>query len=408
MFRFLVLPILAAIAAIVLAATAYYLMPAGLRLMQNPLTLFVIAGVGAIVLALASYIAALRLGLKLLQRTQGLSTFESDIRRRLAAIEADIADLAQAREAAPPPAAPAAANPVPGRTRPPRNEQGSDTVLPFEPGARARGAHPPQARLVGARLAQALEKNAIEAWFQPIVSLPGRKTRFFEAVAYLVEEPDEDEEEEEEGEAGEGRPEGGRAIEPAYAAAPEIDRRMLLQSLKLLRELDRGDKHAGVIWRLHEAALGDGHAFAGIERILDANAALGGRLIVRIEHRDWVSLDAAQTDRLHRLREMGFTLAIANCPDIAKVREAVRSSLFVMVILDVGRIIADAGSEQPIHRKIAGEDGRPEVEIVSSGVEDELQAMALIDRDVLLAQGAFFSGPRPMRRAAGSKGAITH
>jgi EAL domain-containing protein (putative c-di-GMP-specific phosphodiesterase class I) len=81
-----------------------------------------------------------------------------------------------------------------------------------------------------------------------------------------------------------------------------------------------------------------------------------------------------------------------------------QSGLFSIVIVDVGRIIANGGDERPIHRLIASEQGRRKVEIIARGVSDEQQAVALIDHDVLLAQGDFFSEPRPMRRTDGSAG----
>ena len=402
MIRFFVLPILAAILAGALTAGVYFMMDpdAMAALTQGdagPQVTLVAVAAGAIALAVASYVAAVRLGVTLMKRAQGLTAFEADIRRRISRIEAGLEALdasgltsgervkagGEARSGSYKQGIATAAQHGTA-------EGGAEKVILFDPATRARSAHLPQARLIGDKLAHALERNRIEAWFQPVVSLPGRKTRFFEAIAYLTDE------------AEDGSPgaQPARAIEPAYSSAPEIDRRMLLQSLKLLRELDRTGKHAGVIWRLHETALGDAHAFAGIERILDANSALAEKLVARIDHRDFASLDPAQTDRLHRLRELGFPLAIGNCPDTAKARQAVRTSLFSIVVIDVSRIVASEGDERPIHRVIAGEKGQPAVEIIASGVGDEQQAMALIDQDVLLAQGDFFSEPRPMRSAA--------
>jgi len=408
MIRFLALPILAGLVAAILTAIAIRYMPAELQVASGPNATLIIVTAGAVTLAIASYATFVRFGLAFLQRTEGLAAFEADMRRRIARLESGMEQGVETRMAvnAIGHARGHAANETPAESKagsvgaPQAGEPGSesDKVIQFDPAARGHGAHLPQARLIGARLAQALDRNQIEAWFQPIVSLPGRKTRFFEAVAYLTEAPEGKAKHAAQSDEGSDI---GRAIEPAYSSAPEIDRRMLLQSMRLLRELDRTGKHAGVIWRLHQTTLADTHAFAGIERILDANGALGGRLIARIDHRDYASLDAAQTDRLHRLREMGFTLAIGNCPDTRSAREAVKSNLFAIVIIDIARIVVDDGEERPIHRVVARGQGHPEVEIIASGVSDEQQAMALIDQDILLAQGDFFSEPRPMRRNGG-------
>ncbi|MCG6856727.1 MAG: EAL domain-containing protein [Salaquimonas sp.] len=416
MTRFLILPILAglvaaAIAAFAIYAATLYAMPASLLVFDGSEAILIVISAGVITLAVSSYVMMLRFGLALMRRTEGLAAFEADMRRRIARLEADQAQGVETRLAingtdrgnglavkrtftAPADDLQDFPPEMPGSS----NSDVTNKVIQFDPGARGRTSHLAQAISAGTGLTQTPEEGTIEAWFQPVISLPGRKTRYFEAIAYQTD--------------GETKPTNrsdsgygnGHAIEPARAGTAEIDQRMLEQSLKLLRELSRTGKHAGVIWRLHETTLKDSRAFAGLERILDANGALADRLVARIDYRDYASLDVIQIGRLHRLCEMGFALAIADCLDTAAAREAMQSGLFSIVIVDVGRIIANGGDERPIHRLIASEQGRRKVEIIARGVSDEQQAVALIDHDVLLAQGDFFSEPRPMRRTDGSAG----
>jgi len=323
-----------------------------------------------LLLALASHAVNARLAARIEARLGGLDAFDSDLRKRVTRLEARIGEIAEAAPKAAPAGEPQA------KVEEPASE--GATVIPFE--ARGRGA--PQARLSGERLDQALGDDAIEAWFQPVVTLPGRKTRFFEASPHLR------------GQAG-GK---ARRLDPGYAGAAEIDRRMLTQSLTLLRELDRAEKALGVIWQVHLPLLDDATAFSAVERMLEANRAFAGQLICRIDHRDHGRLDQAQADRLHRIRALGFEMALGNCPAPTARDAALESGLFSILMIDAARLVASRLDGAAAKSHTARGLGRGAAEIVASNVTGEEQAVALIDLDVMLAQGDFFSPPRPPRR----------
>lgn len=376
MLRYLAFPLIAAAGAVAVAFLPYLVAIPFVDEPQPVEAALAGAAIFFFILALANHVAATRLGARLNARLAGLDDFDADLRRRIGRLEATLARLAL--EERPRPAEPR--TPAEGNSPAPGEATGDAKVIPFDPEARQRPARAPAARPAGARLAEALDSDAIQAWFQPVVTLPGRKTRFLEAVPYL---------------AAEGGA-AGRRIEPGYANDPEIDRRMLVQSLTLLRELDRAERALGVIWPVHAPLLADRAAFGAVERILETNSVFARQLIARIDHRDHAGLDAGQRDRLHRLRELGFTLALGNSPLPPGDSAVVASGLFGILFVDAARLVAGS---------LAAGAGRPalvptgaEVEIIACGVTAEEQAMTLIDLDVLLAQGEFFSPPRPRRR----------
>lgn len=383
MLRYLLLPAIAALLAAAIVAAPFFV---AIPYLPQPRLLDAVlfgAAIFFFVLALANHVAATRLAGRLRARLAGLDEFDADLRRRVGKLETVLAQLAldQARQ---PAAGPAAERREAGAATTVAEADADDAkIIRFDPDARQRPV-PSTARPAGARLADALEHDAIQAWFQPVVTLPGRKTRFLEAIAYLAPR-----------DGDEAAP--GRRIEPGYATDPEIDRSLLLQSLTLLRELDRAEKALGIIWPIHGTLLADVAAFTAVDRILEANSAFAGQLVARIDHRDYCGLDAGQIARLHRVRELGFAVALGRCPVPATNVEAVRSGLFSILFMDAARLIAAwLELDRPKSQAVAPPAG---VEIIACDVASEEQAMALIDQDILLAQGDFFSQPRPLRRA---------
>lgn len=379
--NYLAFPVIAAlVAAVIVSLSLLVPVPAfeQLRLFDA-----IVAGAAIffVVLALAHHHAANRMAGRIRERLSGLDSFDADLRRRVARLEETVARIALDGRTA------ASAGPAPDATAAPTNgnaTEADDNIIRFNRDARQRPEPQPSARPAGARLAEALEGNAIQAWFQPIVTLPGRKTRFLEASPYLVSGKDA------------GR-DVARRIEPGYGNSPEVDRRMLLQSLTLLRELDRAERALGVIWPIHLPLLDDFAAFHSVERILETNSAFAQHLVARVDHRDFAGLNNEQTGRLHRIRELGFSLALGNCPVPATDVEPARSGLFKVLFMDAEKLIANwLEIDAPKAGRSAAEI---EAEIVASGVATEEQAMALIDQDILLAQGEFFSLPRPLRRS---------
>ncbi len=147
-------------------------------------------------------------------------------------------------------------------------------VLP-QPAARApqSGPHiapdksqspPPNGQQIMAAVKRAIDTNRIDIFLQPLVTLPQRKVRFYEAVSRIRDNDDQ-----------------LIAAKDFIATAAEtaglmgqIDRMVLLRCIQVLRRLMVRNKDVGVFCNISAATLGSPEAFAQRLDFLEANRAL--------------------------------------------------------------------------------------------------------------------------------------
>ena len=366
---------------------------------------------------------------------QGLGGFEADIARRLANLETALDEISLVHQGREHGLAASLSENVAelraladeeseeaGFQEKGRQGQG-DNVIRFDPGGRNRepadtaGVSPGHGmaeeelpigtrklRLPQGKLADALEKGLVEAWFQPVVTLPGRKTRMLEAVAHVSNL--------QQVSNGQGSARSVSADQPTsvqlqgYGShAGEIDHLMLTSAVRLARKLDREDRGCTILWRMAVNTIRDPAAFDACMVTLK-NSSPGPRLIKPlIEWRNFRNLDAAGLDHMHGLAEAGYRLAVSNCPSPQRMREVLDSGLFDMVMVDAELLTSESEAwREALTMPIAGRTGRgrnaasmAEHEIIATNVDTEIQVMALIDNDILLAQGDLFSAPKRLR-----------
>jgi cyclic-di-GMP phosphodiesterase TipF (flagellum assembly factor) len=352
-----------------------------------------IAGLSATVLTLcATSIAVTR---KLLRKfaDSALDTamFERSVARRLAALELlPMADAAQ----------PAPRNALPAPERPAEKRATQPSVQPSPlPDIRAAAGPSETGNVVQLDLTRAvqdkrtrqplrdIEKSISEgerdAWYQPVVSMPDRKTRYLAALPYLLRE----------GEAPLG-PEHWLAAAVKLGHGPSIDRFMLLDAIKLWRDLKRSQKDCGIIWQPSRPTLSDKTAWGQLIEVMKANRAVGKTFICEIPMAEYATLSHGELDALFAVREAGFRIGLGGCTDARTLAEALKTGVIGMVSADVAMFAEPNG----ITAVRNGEDG---VEFIATGVASEDQAIALIDRDIRLAQGPLFAPAKPLRRDAG-------
>lgn len=261
-----------------------------------------------------------------------------------------------------------------------KGDQPAETgnVVQLDPAARIRAQQEKRNRGPAPEVLEAIANARFEAWYQPVFGLPDRKTRYLSGHPYLL-------------------PDGSSPLAPQHwleAAAnegrmPALDRFMLLESLKLCRDLARQEKTCGVIWRFNRASLADKAAWSEILEVLGANKALNGSFLCEVSHADYNDLGASEVEALHGIKDAGFELCLADCGDLQGHWASARPGLFKYV------------SAQPDVIANAADSGNPrawEIDCIATGVASEAEAILLIDRDVRLAQGPFLAPPKPLRR----------
>ncbi len=234
----------------------------------------------------------------------------------------------------------------------------------------------------------ALENDRIDVHLQPIVTLPQRKVRFYEAVSRL-------------------RLPEGKLIEARYfieaarrsGVVLALDENLVNASLRVVRRLSMKSKEVGVFFNLAPETLSDRAAMSTIMRELDANRAIAPSLFIEISQSEFRSPNAVYRDYLQQLRDRGFRFAIDQVNDLhidpqAMAERGVRY-LKIRAELLLGRVQHSGAQVHPAD--LVDLLGRYGIDLVAEKIETEATVVDLLDYDLGFGQGMLFSPPRPIR-----------
>lgn len=234
----------------------------------------------------------------------------------------------------------------------------------------------------------AIETNRIDLYLQPLVTLPQRKVRFYEAVSRIRDDRDQ----------LIGAEEFIAAAEGAGLMG-QIDRQVMLRCVQVLRRLIVRNNDIGVFCNMSGATLGDAASFAQCLDFLEANRVLAPSLVLEFKHAALRSLTPLQTENLAALAQRGYRFSIDHVTDLRiDARDlADRGVRFIKVpaslLLDQSRT-----SAADIHpADLSDLLGRYGIDLVAERIEGERTVLDLLDYDVRFGQGFLFAPPRPLR-----------
>lgn len=244
----------------------------------------------------------------------------------------------------------------------------------------------------------ALADNRVDLYLQPIVSLPQRRTVFYESFSRL-------------------RDETGRVMMPAeYLAVAEpeglvaaIDNLLLFRCVQIVRRLARQDRKVGIFCNISLASLADEAFFGQFLEFLSANKDLAGSLIFELGQAAFNQRGAVEARHMARLADLGFRFSLDKVSDLdLDFQDLARADIkFVKVaaqmLLDQleeneGRLILR--SLPDLHASdFARLTRRYGVETIVEKVESERQIVDILDLDMAFGQGHLFGEPRAIRDA---------
>lgn len=276
---------------------------------------------------------------------------------------------------------PVAAPPLPAPPRPAPAVQ----AQPANPVQTGNGRS--QTQLL-ATLRNAIDENRIDIFLQPMVTLPQRKVRFYEAVTRLRDERDQLIVAEE-----------FISIAEASGLIGRIDNMVMLRCVQVLRRLMVRNKDVGVFCNLAASTLGNSTTFAQCLDFLEANRALAPSLVLEFKQSTFRNLGPAETENLAALAQRGFRFSIDHVTDLRiEPRElADRGVRFIKVpatlLLDPRQ-----ASTSDIHPSdLSDLLGRFGIDLIAERIEGERAVVDLLDYDVRFGQGFLFAPPRPLR-----------
>ena len=237
----------------------------------------------------------------------------------------------------------------------------------------------------------ALDANRIDLYLQPLVTLPQRKVRYYEALSRLRDADD--------------------VVHPAASfidaaeqsgLMPRIDEAVILRCVQVLRRLMLRNKDVGLFCNLAGATLRDSATFARCLDFLDANRALAPSFILEFRQSTFRHLGPLESERLAALSRLGYRFSVDNVTELRfDARDlADRGVRFIKVpaalLLD-----SELAGTYDIHPSdLSDMLGRFGIDLVAERIEGERTVVDLLDYDVRFGQGFLFSPPRPLRPEA--------
>ena len=281
---------------------------------------------------------------------------------------------------------PAAAPPVAPAPTPELRPAPASTHAAREPA----GAPPRDPPMLSA-IRHAIEANRIDIYLQPMVTLPQRKVRFYEAVSRLRGDNDQ-------------VLSAGEFIGSAEAAGlmGQIDHAVMLRCMQVLRRLLVRNKEVGLFCNMAAATLGNADTFEPCLDFLEANRALAASFVIELKQSTFRNLGPTESEHLAALAQRGYRFSIDNVTDL-RIDPRDLAERGVRYIKVPAALLLD--QRRAATADIAAADlsdllGRFGIDLIAERIEGERDVLDLLDYDVRFGQGFLFAAPRPLRPEA--------
>ncbi len=243
---------------------------------------------------------------------------------------------------------------------------------------------------IAALIGKAIDEDRIDLYLQPIVTLPQRKVRYYEAMSRLRTED------------GDIIP-AGDFIELAdnVGLMPKIDNLLVFRCVQVTRRLQLKSRDVGLFCNIHAATLTDPNAFKQFLEFMDANRALAGALTFEFTQSAYRGFGPIEHESLAALAELGFRFSMDHVGDLRMEPKDLADHAFRFLKVPARLLLNRAAAQSDIHpADLADLLARSGIDLIAERVESESMVLDLLDYDVRFGQGFLFSPPRPVRAEA--------
>ena len=233
-----------------------------------------------------------------------------------------------------------------------------------------------------------LEENRVDLYLQPIVSLPQRKLRFYEALSRL-------------------RSEDGTVIMPAQymkVAGPVglmsvVDNLLLFRCVQIVRKMIHKSRGIGVFCNISGETLADAEFFPQFLEFMHHNRDLASQIVFEFDQRAVLNAGQKGEENLLYLSTLGFALSMDHVETLAMDFEKLKTLGFRHIKVRADTLI---GGMVHAQAAVAAEDlksllARHGLNLIAERVETEKTVVQLLDYGVDFAQGFLFGEPKPLR-----------
>ena len=246
---------------------------------------------------------------------------------------------------------------------------------------------------------EALADNRVDLYLQPVVTLPQRRTVFYESFSRL-------------------RDASGRVMMPAQylsVAEPEglvtaIDNLLLFRCVQIVRRLAKQDRKVAIFCNISLTSLADEAFFPQFLEFLAENKDMAGGLIFELGQAAFEQRGSVEARHMARLADLGFRFSIDKVTDLdLDFRELQRADVkFIKIAAEVLLKQGDAGDDgrlslgplKDLHASdFAALARRYGAELIAEKIEAERQVIDVLELDIGYGQGHLFGEPRAIRDA---------
>ncbi len=236
----------------------------------------------------------------------------------------------------------------------------------------------------------AIEARRIDLYLQPIVTLPQRKVRYYEAMSRL-------------------KAANGEIVAAAdflsYAEAgslvAKLDSLSVLRCVQVVRRLLLKNRDIGLFCNLSGATLTDA-GFPQLLEFIEANRAIAPSLVFEFTQSAVRGMGPIEHEALAALTERGFRFSMDNLSDLRIEPRELTERGFRFIKAPAALLLNRVGSTTTNIHPADFSDllGRFGIDLIAERIESESTVVDLLDYDVRFGQGFLFSPPRPVRAEA--------
>jgi len=279
--------------------------------------------------------------------------------------------------------------PEPARAERPDAIDRAELGEPEKPAGRATSGHfkgMEQSAIV-AEIARAIEANRVDLFLQPIVTLPQRKVRYYEALTRL-------------------RADDGTLLSPddflSYAEntglMPAIDNLLVFRCVQVVRRLSTKNREVGLFCNISASTLANALVFQELTDFLEANRALAPYLVFEFSQFAVRAMGPIEQECLAALAELGFRFSMDHVADLRIEPRELAERGFRFIKVPSALLLSRAAATGDIHpADFSDLLGRFGIDLIAERIEGESTVVDLLDYDVRFGQGFLFSPPRPVR-----------
>lgn len=237
---------------------------------------------------------------------------------------------------------------------------------------------------------RALIENRVDLHMQPIVTLPQRKTRHYEALTRLR------------------TPEGALIMPAQYLRVAEaaglmsaVDNLLLFRCVQFVRRIAQRSSESTVFCNISVHSLRDAAFFPQFVDFMRAHRDLAGQIVFELPQSAFLGLGPNEDANLGALGALGFSYSVDKITRLDLEPEQLRRRGVRFVKVSAGLMLdPHAAAGRAIRPEDLGETlARYGIGLIIEKIENERQVIDLLDYGVTLGQGYLFGDPRPLKEA---------